>query len=343
MKKLVLFTFDYELFLGRSSGQPKDCILDPTNRLLQLLNRFGFRGIFFVDTVYLMRLTEVSKDYSNAMEDLTGILEQLARISKQGHYIYPHIHPHWIDAEFHPSKNEWSLQNIRYYKFSSLSQGQQQKLFEGSFNILRSVLSTNENHAELDGYRAGGWSIQPFEYFKPYFQLYGIRHEFSVIPGKYQRSDTHYYDFTEAPANQPIYRFSDEVCSPDQNGMFTEWTISVLPLNSRERWIDFKVSGLLRRLRFTGNFRGSTVTTNHKIDGDINEKENTSRYIASFEGLNPYRLGKFKKLIKSENYFHFISHPKLLNDFEFRMISKLFSLLSKIGQIETDFRKVSYA
>src|SRR5271170_6423278 len=132
MKKVVLFTFDYELFLGSSSGQAKDCILIPTNRLLEILNQHDFRGIFFVDTVYLMRLTEVSRTNANALKDLEAILEQLTRIAKQGHYIYAHIHPHWIDAEFLPDKNEWSLQNTRYYKFSSLDQGQKHKLFAGS-------------------------------------------------------------------------------------------------------------------------------------------------------------------------------------------------------------------
>ena len=40
-KKNLLITFDYELFLGRRSGRPLDCILQPTQLLLDKLKLYG--------------------------------------------------------------------------------------------------------------------------------------------------------------------------------------------------------------------------------------------------------------------------------------------------------------
>ena len=51
-KKLLLFTFDYELFLGDKSGSVQDCLITPTDHLISLLNKYEFKAYFFVDTVY---------------------------------------------------------------------------------------------------------------------------------------------------------------------------------------------------------------------------------------------------------------------------------------------------
>jgi hypothetical protein len=339
MKKLVLFTFDYELFLGTRSGQPKDCILEPTNRLLELLYRRNFKGIFFVDTVYLLQLKKIAECYPQAKEDYNAIIDQLILMSKQGHSIFPHIHPHWLDANYLPEKNEWSLENTRYYRFSSLSFEQRRELFDGSMGLLKSLVSQAGGKIPIDGYRAGGWSIQPLDNFKPFFNQYGIHHEFSVIPGRYQSSDTHYFDFRSAPFDQPVYRFNNDVCLQDDSGIFTEWTISVFPVTNFEKWFDFKISGLMQRLRVRDKYKGKTVEAKHKIEGDIYDNENLTHYIASFEGLNRFRVIRYAQVIKKKRYFQFISHPKLLSNSEFRMVALLFKYLSRDKVMETDFKK----
>jgi hypothetical protein len=63
--------------------------------------------------------------------------------------------------------------------------------------------------------------------------------------------------------------------------------------------------------------------------------------VASFEELNPYRVMKYLSIIRSNDYFHFISHPKLLNGFELKMVGLLFKSLGKKNSLETDFRKAA--
>jgi hypothetical protein len=339
MKKLLLFTFDYELFLGVRSGKVEDCIISPTYKLLTLLNQHHFLGTFFVDTVFLRRLKEKAAEFPEAEKDYQSIVKQLQKLVVDGHYIFPHIHPHWLDAVYLPEKNEWSLSNLRYYQFGSLPVDLQKEMFDSSMEILYSIIHEVKENFRLDAYRAGGWCIQPFEYFKPNFEKHGIKHDFSVIPGSYHLSDAHYFDFRNAPVDQPVYQVCDDVCVKDEKGPFTEWTISVLPTNDLQQWLDFKVSGFLHRLRFTGKMRGSTVNSQIKVEGDIYNNGKTTRHVATFEGLNPYRVMRYSRMIQKSSYFQFISHPKLLGDFEFKMIGLLFNMMGKDKSFETDFRK----
>ena len=58
MKKKILLTFDYELFLGAKSGSVDNCLIVPTDMLLDVMERHQTKAIFFVDTTYIMRMCE---------------------------------------------------------------------------------------------------------------------------------------------------------------------------------------------------------------------------------------------------------------------------------------------
>lgn len=341
MKKLVLFTFDYELFLGNRSGKVQDCIIKPTYKILSLLNKYQFKGVFFVDTVYLMKLKMVAEAFNQAKSDLTAIYEQLQSILKQGHYVFPHIHPHWLDAVYLPKENEWSLNELRYYQFSSLTPAQQTNLFDDSVELIRSIANSVNKDYVIDSYRAGGWSIQPFSSFKPHFLKHGIQHEWSVLPGKYVTSDAHSFDFRKVSSQAPTYQFDEDICENDARGNFRAWTISTLSFTGFEKWMNFKVSGFIQRVIKKEKLKGSTVSSKIKDEGDVYADENGLRMIASFEGLNPYNLLKYLANINRSPYFHFISHPKLITGVEFQMVKLLFRALSKQKELETDFRKVT--
>jgi hypothetical protein len=338
-KKLLLITFDYELFLGERSGNVQQCLIDPTDKLLASLGKYAFKALFFIDTVYILHLKEMAEKHRVARADLDAITRQLIQLVKNGHEIHPHIHPHWMDATYDPVINEWSLREKRYYTFASISNDMQKNLFEQSVNFIRSVLNLANSNQSVDSYRAGGWSIQPFENFRPFFIQYGIKHEWSVIPGKYQLSDAHGFDFREAPIIRRIYRFDTDPCHSNINGPFTEWTISSITMNRFEKWIDFKVSGLLQRLGKRAAFKGRTVSSVISDQGDNRIRKNQKRIIASFEGLNPFTLKKYLSAIRKARYFQFISHPKLISPYEFKMIEKLFRKLKRGNDIKTNFRE----
>src|SRR6202012_2404972 len=104
----------------------------------------------------------IAAAYTMAAKDLAAIEEQLTQIVSEGHAVFPHIHAHWLDAVYMPDKNEWSLENIRYYQFSSVPAEQQKGLFDSSMEIITALTQAAGRGYKADAYRAGGWSIQPF-------------------------------------------------------------------------------------------------------------------------------------------------------------------------------------
>ena len=116
-KKQVLITFDYELFLGNRSGSVDDCLIKPTNQILDVIEKHGERAIFFVDTTHLLTLEKYAEKYDACSNDLETVSAHIASISKRGHEIFPHLHPHWLDAEYLPQTNEWKLTDTDKYRF----------------------------------------------------------------------------------------------------------------------------------------------------------------------------------------------------------------------------------
>src|ERR1700749_4620780 len=107
-KKDILLTFDYELYLGAKSGSAEKCILQPTNALRKILNRYDAKAIFFVDILYLLNI----KKRPDLIKDFEAIKKQLKTLFKEGHYVFPHIHPHWLNAVYAEDKKQFSLTDL---------------------------------------------------------------------------------------------------------------------------------------------------------------------------------------------------------------------------------------
>ncbi|MBL0049995.1 MAG: hypothetical protein IPP32_18075 [Bacteroidetes bacterium] len=167
-KKNLLFTFDYELFLGERSGSVAKCMIEPTNKLISIFDRHKIHAaIFFVDTTYLIRLKEMSKSSLAAKEDFDNISAQLQLLIQKKHYVFPHIHPHWLDAEYNKGSNSWSLSNIAKYRFHAISEAERTSLFDQSINILEAIIQPIQPNYALDGYRAGAGAFSLLVIFIP--------------------------------------------------------------------------------------------------------------------------------------------------------------------------------
>ncbi len=332
---MLLFTFDYELFLGDRSGSVNECLIKPTDHLVKILNHYNRKGIFFIDTTYLIRLKEIANKYESAKKDFRNITDQIINLVVKGHSIFPHIHPHWLDATYNEQTNEWSLKDFTKYRFALTNIEQRNFLFENSIEILHDIIKPVMPDYSIDSYRAGGWSIQPFSDFKPYFEKYGIVNDFSVIPGKYNSSTAHVFDFRNSPVKN-IYRFNENITTEVENGFFKEFTISSITLSKLMVWFNFKISGLLKRLKIKPYGNGTTVNSSVIEEEDI-QSVNGKRIVASFEGLTFITLTKYITAIKKGSYFQFISHPKLLTRHELWLINILLSKLKNMD-IETDIK-----
>jgi hypothetical protein len=337
-KKNILFTFDYELFLGERSGSVQNCMLKPTEQLLLLFEKHKVsNALFFVDTTYLLRLKKEAQISEKAHVDFLAITKQIQILIQKKHYVFPHIHPHWLDAEYNEKKNEWKLPDLKYYRFHALNETQRTELFDASMALLKEMILPVAPHYQTDGYRAGGWCIQPFQDFLPHFKKHNIKYDFSVLPGIKNLSTAQYFDFTTAPEN-PIYKFEEDILVQHSTGSFVQFAISVLQI---PRKLQFGNKLLLKYLWKTGNRSigdGSGVVS--KQINLLEKETNPKNEMVSFELLTSLKLPLYKAFLNRKGFMHFISHPKMLSKHNFKCVDQFLKTALKKYSIETDFKKM---
>ncbi len=340
-EKLLLFTFDYELFLGRQSGSVEKCLIEPTERLLAIFDAYSISSaIFFIDTTYLIRLKDLVDQNEYARRDWEKITNQLTDIVKKGHYIFPHLHPHWLDAVYDTNSHQWKLPDLSKYRFSNLTDVEKEEIFDQSMKILSEITIPAVPSYSINGYRAGGWSLQPFEAFQPYFRKHRIKYDFSVLQGKHQFTSAQFYDYREIPG-KTVYRFSKQVEKEDKGGEFTEIAITTLRYPPMTQKMDRYWQKILWRMHDRSSGDGHGVVS-QPLQGYEATDNQGNDYLerASIELMNWVTWPVYKKYIAKNNYIQFISHPKMLSRHNFHMLEKMLSWVTQKYSIETDFKKV---
>lgn len=348
MKKYLLITFDYELFLGPRSGSIKECLIEPTEKLLAVLNKKNIHAIFFVDTTYLIKLKEFSHNYVACKNDFTVIIEQLKRLVKDGHYIFPHIHPHWLDAKYLEQEHQFSLDDTTHYRFNKLTQEEKEKIFSESFELLLGIAREVKQDYRIEGFRAGGWSLQPFSDYKPYFIKYDIQYDFSVLTGMYQFSDAQFFDFSAAP-RKPVYRFSGEVTTEDNYGQFLEMGSSVIEIPFYLSVLHRLHNRFLVKLKKDHSYGRGIGQQSKPLKGF--KPENTQGYsttkklheAASLESLSIAKMPAYLNYFRNHQYLCFVSHPKMLSNHNLKMLDYFLEKAYNEHDIETDFHLVAKA
>lgn len=345
LKKQLLITYDYELFLGNRSGSVGDCIIDPTRKLISVMKPYGIKAVFFVDTTYLLRLKEKASSVLKCRDDFDQVAGQIRELVRSGHYVFPHIHPHWLDAVYQESTNQWQLNNIAKYRFHNCSIPEREKVFDGSIDILQEILMPEFPDYKINGYRAGGWCIQPFTDFLPFFKKHHIKFEFSVLTGFYQFSEAQFFDFSESPLKN-IYRFTDDICREDENGGFTQFAISSIHTPAVTDFINrlwlkvvYKVFKDHTFTRGEGQM-AADLTHTLPVSGKGKDINRSDWERVAVELLTAVKSGQYKKYFEENSYMHFISHPKMINNHNLSEFDKFLRFAFKNYQVETDFMKM---
>lgn len=344
--KNLLITFDYELFLGRRSGRPLDCMLQPTARLLEILNHYNASSIFFVDTTYLCRLLEQSKTHPECKEDFDAISNQIMKMIEQGHYVQPHIHPHWLDAKYNAQTRDFDLTNINRYRFHQLSEEDRKTVFHSSIDVLKKIIHPHFPEYKINAFRAGGWSIQPFSDFKEQFIEHNIQYDLTVVNKLYQFSNAQIFDYSDTP-EKDVYRFEDRVDEEMTIGKFIQIKSSAIPITKKMDLSDRLYKKLLNLFKLDKDYGLGEGHPPIQIKGREAKSKNGinifsgTHEVASFENLSLIKLQVYKKHLTDKNYLHLVSHPKMLGRHNFYVIDKFLKSVYNKHQIETDFIKIA--
>ncbi|HLP51919.1 MAG TPA: hypothetical protein VK154_13615 [Chitinophagales bacterium] len=337
MKKTLLLTFDYELYLGANSGSAQNCSILPTNKILDILGKYKCTGVFFIDSLYLVRLKEEVGRQPAAQKDFDSVLAQIQRMVRDGHLVYNHLHPHWLDAKYDAISNTWNLADKSKFALSNLNPAEQDYVFDSSMQLLYNIIKPVNPDYKINGYRAGGFFIQPFEIFKRQFIKYGIKYEFSVQAGaKCSGPNNSYsFDYTSTP-DKSFYNFEDKVILENPNGQFVQFPLRECRV---EGWRKI-YSGLHYRL--TSRYKyyqryGDGLPSGNQITfekaGIKSRFSHTEGF--SIESMNSVKIDYYMQELENHNHLHIISHPKLISDYTLDVLDKFLARVTNKFEIIT--------
>ncbi len=327
-KKLIL-TFDYELYLGIDSGTVQKCIIEPTDIILDLLNKHRCKGIIFVDATYLLKLAETGH------KDLKIINEQICRIIRSGNNVELHLHPQWLDS-YKISDEKWRFKSFERYSLHSLNDEEIGKIFKDGIRLLENMIHKTDKNYKIRAFRAGGWAIQPFYKLKNHFIKNNIYFDFSVNPGLYSGSYSYaYYDFREAPDELDFWRIDEDPCKPDKNGIFIEIPVSTLKVKKIDLWLNYYLFKKNEKRYGNGNSieKKTTKTSIHKKITNLFKLYSTCYSSISIDGLsNKYFMKFVKKYEKNnKNYLTVVCHPKELTKNSLKNLEYLLNNYKTMG------------
>lgn len=321
----LLFTLDYELFLGSRSGDVENCLIKPLNLYLNKVEPYGVRFTIFVDASYLYALRLNVREYPQLRTDFEKISAHLLELQSRGHDIQLHIHPQWYYSTFDGA--EWTI-DTTHYKLSDMDRGEMKRLFGESKELLDGIIGK-----KTVAFRAGGFSAQPTELLTDLFAEYELVLDSSVCPGAFYDSKYQKYDYRKSPEGM-MYRFESDICSESAEGRFWELPITMHRVSPLFHW---KLVGvrLWSRLAKSGRHKTygngcSVKTTSDSIFGRLTHHCNT---MATIDG---YKITFLKDaIVASAQAGHrtmcILGHPKLATPFSVKKIDKICAFVREQG------------
>jgi len=233
----VYLSFDYELFFGAKSGSANQCIIEPTDQLLNVASKHAIRLNFFVDSGYLLALEKYSKRYSSVAYEKQQVYRQLKQLAEAGHDCQLHIHPHWEDSYY--DGNGWKMNTDRY-RLDHFSDEQMQEIIQSYFAVTKDVCG-----AAPIAFRAGGWCLPPWDKVADTFKKLGVWIDSTVYEKGFLEEGKIKFDFRNAPALDQ-WLFEKDPMIQDPIGYFLELPISSVRFSPLFFW-NLYVRGRLNR------------------------------------------------------------------------------------------------
>lgn len=201
----ILYTNDYEVFLGGNYRSEKEVLIDSTDELLKLCESCDIPMTLFSDVCCMWRYREIGNN------DLPDRMEaQLKTSLRNGHDVQAHIHPHWNDTEV-IRRDDGSV-NYKFDFSNFLLSGSAnskktdlyvycQSLFKRASAYLTGLLSPIDKEYKCVAFRAGGFGLQPDSgTILRALENTGFRVDSTIAPGMYLSSNVNRIDFRNMPA-----------------------------------------------------------------------------------------------------------------------------------------------
>jgi len=317
LKKIIL-TIDYELFLGKKTGSVIDCMIKPTEKLASILEKNGSKMTVFWDILHYNKLVELGNIYPELNQDKLIIEEQILALTRKGHDIQLHIHPHWLDAKYENGNWNFNYDRFKLHNLSNENKPDDIHTIIGCITIskrlMEQIITKVNPEYKVISFRAGGYLVEPFLKIREALLKNEIKIDSSVCPNSLNNNEIFSFDFRSYP-NKISYYFEHTPQISQNDGYFLEIPITTIKIPGFIN-IFFKI---LRKFKYPNleserKGFGTGENSKEKKSGrfSILSSLKRSRYVQLTTDSN-YKE-RFSYLLKRIcEYSTMILHPKLLN------------------------------
>jgi len=200
----VLYSDDYELYLGGNYCSEECVLLETTDRVLSACEAADIPMTLFCDVLCLCRYRDLAfPKFPDAADT------QLKLAIQRGHDVQAHVHPHWLETEIHHHADRTTMYTFELSRFllgNRIPEGGTAlrhfctEIFVRVKSYLETLLCPVDSRYRCIAFRAGGYGIQPNdrEIFGA-LEDTGYLIDSSVVPGMVLETNVNRIDFSTVP------------------------------------------------------------------------------------------------------------------------------------------------
>lgn len=286
MKYNLIFTLDYEIH-GNGDGNPWKLMVEPTGRLMTLLERYNQKLTIMADVAEILSFKRYYSETGKDVFHVADIESQLQGAVRRGHDVQLHVHSSWFNAKW--DGKGWD-QCIDEYNMAVLPPKRIDEMVGKCVDYLHNLLKLVKPDYKVWLFRAANWSMMPTENLYQALLRHGITSDTSVYKGGIQGGNVS-YDYSDAyhcllsyPADA---RNINHLAPSGQSGIITEYPIYT---EMRPFWAFISPIRVFRMVRAKFHkHKHSTSSLETKVS-DINKSDNRHLSIKSFFLKSPWKL-----------------------------------------------------
>lgn len=283
----LIFTLDYEIH-GNGDGNPYELMVEPTYRLMTLLEKYGQKLTIMADVAEILCFKRYAAETGRDDYRVAEIEAQLCEAIKRGHDVQLHVHSSYFKAQH---KNGAFDQCIEEYNMAALPIERIDEMVTECVTYLVDLLRPIKEDYKVWLFRAANWSMMPTENLYRVLVKHGITHDTSVYKGGCQGGNV-CYDYREAYDNLFAYPASMlNINERDDKGQLIE-----LPIYTEMRpfWDFVTPMRVFRMIRakFHKHKHANEVKSKRVEElANIDNKEDRSKLtLRSFFRLSPLKM-----------------------------------------------------
>lgn len=214
----LYYTLDYEIH-GNGDGNPRDLMVEPTCRLMDMMERYHQRLTIMADVAEILCFKRYWENTGRDDFHVQEIEQQLCDAIRRGHDVQLHIHSSYFNAQWNGTHFD---QCIEEYNMAALSYERISAMVGACVEYLENLLRPIKLDYRVWLFRAANWSMMPTPTLYRVLVEHGITHDTSVYKGGCQGGNV-CYDYRNAYDNLLLYTASAEnINQYDPNGTITE-------------------------------------------------------------------------------------------------------------------------